>query len=166
MNETQSKTIFQTVAEEFDGAFVADTRNNGEQFWKLRDDAPAWLAGDNGTDVMRSIHESLDGRFPDDWVYGIAAHCGEDIASRESADDARDESGEIADSLVDFRSQSLRLWVSDMRNDSLVTEAVEELGLPDPFSLDKLIQVGQYIGIERIVHAVIDAIEEEADSRE
>lgn len=160
MNAT--KTMFQRVAEELNNAFESDTRDDGSTFYKLKDDRPEWL---QGSDVMMAVHSALDDRLPDDWVYETAYYLAEQISDCDDADEARDKTGEWADSLVDVYNHDRLKWLGmHLNNAFLCDDAAEEFGpAEDTFSH---IGRGQYLAIDRIAHALIEQIEEEADGRD
>ena len=156
---------FQDIMKELSAAFVSDTRTDGGRFWKLRDDAPKWL---QGSDFALAVHQAVDDRAPDDWVYESMAHLADTMAGYDfdDADAARDSVSEIADGAVDVYTSDLTAWLaSRLDNVALVTEAREELG-PSDDGVDREIMRGQYLGLERIAYAIILAVEEEAEARE
>ena len=58
-------------------------------------------------------------------------------------------------------------WLAGHRNNAaLVDDAAEEYGQADGSDTFARIGVGQYLAIERIGQAVIQAVEDEADGRE
>lgn len=155
-----SKTNYQRAVSEFAGAFSRSVRSDGGEYYKLNDGAPDWL---QGSDVMLAVHQALDDRMPDDWVYKTAASVAENLRDydRETADESRDDVGEIADSLVDVSNADRLQWLSShLRNAALCDEAANELG--DPGDTFQRIGLGQYWAIERIAFAIIDACEERA----
>lgn len=154
-------STFQDVATEFNDAFESSKRDDDTTFYKLKNDAPEWL---QGSSVMMAIHAALDDRLPDDWVYKKVYFLSDRITDKENADDARDTTSEWADSLVDTYNSDRSKWLaSHLNNAALVDEAVEEYGTEgDTF---ERIGIGQYLAIERIAAAVIEAIETEANDR-
>lgn len=159
---------FQTVMKEFAAAFVSDKRNDGKRFYKLSDEAPAWLKKDAGSKVMREIHEALDDRLPNDWVYEAVSSIADAFVDHnvEDEDEAREATHEIADGLVDVYNSDRLKWLSDhMNNAALVDEACKELGCEGDADTFTRIGLGQYYAYERLANAVIDAVRDEADSR-
>lgn len=172
--ETAMKTTFQTIARELARSFVVAERTNGDQFYKITENAPAWL--DDG-DFMREIHETLDGkdcRLPCDWVYRMTAAAASAASEHETADEARDESGSFADSAVDIWNAGALAWAgSSPYNTALCDEAADEFQTACNYATEgfssavlRWARGGQYLGAERIYLAVVDAIEAEAESRE
>jgi hypothetical protein len=161
---TTTKTQFENVLAELAAAFVADKRDDGKTFYKLKDDAPAWL---EGSDVMLAIHSALDDRLPCDWVYEQAASIAENLGGYDcdDADDAREHMTEIAGGLVDVYYSDLTAWLADHTNNALICDesAAEFGGDGDTFSR---IGAGQYMAIERIGRALISEVENEADDRD
>lgn len=152
---------FREVASEFSDAFETNKRDDGKQFVTRKDNCADWIT----TDVIREIHEALDDRLPSDWVYEIIAAAADYCSEYESADDCRDRSFEFSDGQVDVYNADRLHWLADHLNNAfLCDEAEEELGpSEDTFSR---IGYGQYLGIERIYHAVVDQIESEVEQRE
>jgi hypothetical protein len=164
-------TDFQTVARELSGAFELATRSTEENFYRIRRDAPAWIA-DGGWEVMKSVHEAVDGRdcrLPDDYIYRLAARAAEFVAGHDDADDARDSAGEFADSAVDVSIPRLFAWASDHANNrALADEAGENIPAHhESFQAYAIavLQGGQYLAAERVAAAIIDAVELEASRR-
>lgn len=159
-------TTFAAVVRELADAFTTDTRDDGSRFSKLRDDCADWI----DSDTMHEIHSAIDDRAPDDWVYdraSLAAGTLADYAENgdDTADELRDRCGGIADGLVDVYNARLGQWLgSHLNNQSLVDEAREEFGHRGSISDD--IQMGQYLAIDRICHAIVAVCEAEAEDRE
>ena len=160
-------TPWQAVAEELAESFERASRDDGTRYTKVRDDAPDWI----DTDLMRELHQAVDDRMPNDWIYEqIAA-----IASamheygQDNEDDARDDVSEIADGLVDIYYSDLTKWLADhgdIENAALCDEAVLVLGEPEGNDIHKRIMLGQYMALDRLANAIIQAITDEADGRE
>ena len=158
MNETTTAT-FQSVAGELANAFTSDKRDNGDTFYKLKDDAPDWIN-------VHDLHHSVDDRFPDDWIYEKIAHLADSISEYEDADSARDAAGELADQSVDIYYSDLSAWfASNLRNAALCEDATDEFGMPEGGDMFKQMQMGQYIACDRLAHAIIQAIEDELENR-
>lgn len=163
---------FAKVMKEFADAFVSDKRNDGKRFYKLKDGvndagSPDWLSGDAGSKVMREIHEALDDRLPNDWVYEAVSSLADAFVDHnvEDEDEAREACHEIADGLVDVYNSDRLKWLSDhMNNAALVDEACNEFGAEGKDTFDR-IGLGQFYAYERLANAVIDAVQAEADSR-
>lgn len=162
-------TTFAKVMKELADAFVSDVRNDGKTFYKLSDEAPAWLQKDAGSKVMREIHGVLDDRLPSDWVYEAVSSIADNFVSYESEDEdsARESTHEIADGLVDVYNADRLRWLADhLLNADLVDEACKELGCGEDAGIVDRIGIGQYYAYERLAQAVIDAVRDEADTRE
>jgi len=92
--------------------FENKTRDNGESFYCLTDNAP-----DELRDLIRELHGD---RLPNDWVYTTAYHLFLDIDSNTD----EDELFELADNLVDNSYSVLLLWLADWHayvDDSVAT---------------------------------------------
>jgi len=162
-------TMFAKVMKELADAFVSDVRNDGKTFYKLSDDAPAWLQKDAGSAVMREIHSVLDDRLPSDWVYEAVSSIADNFVSYDSQDEdsARESTHEIADGLVDVYNADRLRWLADhLLNADLVDEACKELGCDADAGIVDRIGIGQYYAYERLAQAVIDAVRDEADTRD
>ena len=159
---------FETVMKEFAGAFEsAKHADSKSTYYRLRDNAPEWLKGDAGSTVMREIHEALDDRLPDDWVYEAVSSLTDAFVDHRCSDEdeAREACHEIADGLVDVYNSDRIKWLGlHMGNAALVDEACSEFGAEGKDTFDR-IGLGQFYAYERLANAVIDAVQAEADSR-
>lgn len=162
---TTERTTWSEIAAEFARAFEQDARPNGEPFYKIADSAPEWLQ-DHG--VMRRVHESLDDRMPDDWVYETAEAFTRRLGEYEieDADDADEIVCEIADSLTDHDYSSLARWLAmNNRNGFLCDEADDECAAGKGATLFDRIHYGQFLAVERIGRAIIAEISAEHERR-
>lgn len=165
---------FAKVMKEFAEAFVSDKRTDGKTFYKLKDGVkdngvPDWLSGDVGSKVMREIHEALDDRLPNDWVYEAVSSLADAFVDYgcEDEDSARESLHEIADGLVDVYNSDRLQWLADHMNNALVVdEACEELCADAKMDTFSRIGLGQYHAYDRLGNAVISAIKTEADGRD
>lgn len=159
---------FQTVMKEFANAFESAKRADSKStYYRLRDDAPEWLRKDAGSKVMREIHESLDDRLPDDWVYEAVSSITDAFVDHKSEDEdeAREACHEIADGLVDVYNSDRIKWLGlHLGNAALVDEACSEFGAEGKDTFDR-IGLGQFYAYERLANAVIEAVKDEAESR-
>jgi len=159
---------FKAVMKEFAGAFESAKRADSKStYYRLREDAPEWLRKDAGSKVMREIHEALDDRLPNDWVYEAVSSLADAFVDHgcDDEDEAREACHEIADGLVDVYNSDRLKWLSDhMGNAALVDEACSEFGAEGKDTFDR-IGLGQFYAYERLANAVIDQVQAEADSR-
>ncbi len=160
-------TTFQITIAEIADAFEKATRTGtSETFYRIKESAPTWL---QDSSFMREIHDAIDGRLPDDWIYEHTMHVAQDLDGRndDSADEASEADSEnpIADSLVDTYTSARLEWLAmHLGNLALCDEAVSE-GLVDASaSIEDRIGAGQYMALQRIVGAVIRAAGERAGS--
>lgn len=157
-------TLTETL-DEFADAFETGKRDDGSKFVRLKDDCAGWI----DVDLMRGIHEALDDRSPSDWVYETAeafACCLQGYGPYETLANMRENVHEIADGLVDIYNAERMNWLADhLNNAALVDKACEEFGSNGRDTFER-IGLGQYMAIERIGHAVIAALESEAESRD
>lgn len=160
----ETKNTLQKVAEEFAAAFHTQTRPDGSVYTTRKDDCPEWI----DSNLCHKLHLAVDDRLPDDWTYGKIANIADALTNYDddNGDDLRERMHEIADGQVDIYNSDLTKWLaSNNFNACIVDEACEELGSEDCETI-KRIQIGQYWAIDKLGHAIISAIEEEADSRE
>lgn len=137
--------------------FVRDTRDNGDTFTKLVDDAPEWL--------VEAVREAHDDTLPNDWVYETCANACAEIDDGRLTDDTV---GEFADGEVDSYTQSLFRWAAEFCLSDLYSEAeerAEEFGGDASQSVCDRLGVIQYCAIERIATTILAAVpsEREAD---
>jgi hypothetical protein len=135
--QTETQTTAVTLARDLTAAFEGKTRDNGEAFRLLKDDAPQWM-----TDAVHAAHGDL---LPDDWRYEAAEDCANSIGELDDEDDPTEaDSTEYADS-VDVYSSDLAKWLgSHGARRGYVEEAAAEFGSPEPFDVDRSIMQGQY----------------------
>lgn len=148
---------------------IAADSAGGTPFAVIKDDAPAWTRNENadGECLMLRVHSAIDDRLPDDWIYNSAASIAQRFTEYdfETADDLRENASAVADSEVDVYNTDLAAWLaSHLDNAALVDEAVEEMGHSDQGIFGD-IAIGQYVALERIANALVDAIEQEHEAR-
>lgn len=159
----------QAVAKELADAFTTDTRNDGTTFHKFADDAPEWITEKNedGAYLSHRIHQAIDGRLPDDWVYEHASYIADRLTEFEDIDAMRDAAYEIAGNLVDVYSSARLKWLaSNLNNVALCDEAVEEIGYDKEQGILGMIAAGQLKALEALAMALVTEIENEATRRE
>ena len=163
--------VLQVVFAELANSFESDTRTDGTIFYKIKADAPDWVTGGKGDGfkLMQNVHEALDDRLPDDWVYGAAEY----IASKfteypvESISEMFDNLHEIVDGYVDVYNSELVKWLaSNLNNAALCDEAVEEFGYDKDRGIFGMIAAGQYHTLELIGSMLLTAVREEVEARE
>lgn len=172
---TADKNTFQTVAAELAAAFETARRPGGEKFFRFRKDAPGWMDG-----LALSCHESVDGsdpRLPSDWIYSLMARAADYVADNlfEDASEAGRNVDGFAESCCDFGTADLFAWAADHAyNRALADEYAENAGMDYGQKLCggfetaavAALRGGQYLAAERVILRMIDAIEDEAESRE
>lgn len=127
-------------------------REDGSQYVRVRDDAPAWV----GT-LVHAAHGDL---LPDDWRYETIRDALAAIADSTLGEDY-DEAHAFADD-ADIYNSDLLAWVgSNLTRGSYVDEAREEYGEPRDFYHS--IQMGQYMERREVFDAVLAALTERAD---
>lgn len=139
--------------------FETRTRDNGESFVTLVDDAPEWLE-----DAIREAHQS---DLPNDWIYEECRAVCEAV----DCDELSPESvHEHADSRVDIDTSSLFQWAADMCGSSAFSEAEEravELGAQQAGKpLWERLGVIQFCAIAFIAETMLAAIENARSAEE
>lgn len=174
MNELH--TILQEIAD----AFVKDRRNphagvDGDVFWRMKDreELPQWLQESNseGASFMLRIHEAIDGRGPDDWVYlntyRIARWLAENAeynAEHGHEWDAYEAVNDCADNECDIYTMDRLKWLaSNLHNYVLCDEAAEGSGL---VGILDCIVAGQCEALRRIGQAVVEEAQREKAKRD
>jgi hypothetical protein len=142
-----------TVATEMAAAFETRTRDNGDTFRCLKDDAPEWM-----TDVCHAGHGDM---MPDDWRYRMIEAACDAIA--EGADDSH----EAADSFVPIYNGDRLEWLaSNLTRTGYCDDAANEgLVAADATILDR-IAAGIYAEFQEAFAAVLEALEGEAETRD
>lgn len=134
------------------------TRDNGDEFVTRKDSAPEW--------VQNVCQEAHDGMMPDDWRYGAIQALVANLSDNDSDEWENLQHG-ICDDNVDVYNAELLNWVSsNLTRAEYVSEAVEEMGVPEPFDLYKTLQYGQYREMEEVYSSLVSSIEERAEDLE
>jgi hypothetical protein len=124
--------------------FIKDTRDNGEQFYRLTDDAPAWL--------RQAVQNAHHDDFPNDWIYEECAVAYDACEDHTLADE--DDLHDYADSRVDVYTKDLYQWQADMcltNTFSMAENTAQDCGSTmAPATI-------QYFAIENIARAILDA---------
>jgi hypothetical protein len=160
---------FHNVVAELAKAFEHAKRPDGSSYTRMKEGGRAWVAGRWAKDLMLNVHQGLDGRLPDDWVYEHTKLITWDLMNhqREDADSARDDQHEICDGLVDVYNSARSEWLaSHLGNAAIVDEACSDLDVAADADIFTRIGIGQYVALERIFAAVVDACETEAQRRD
>lgn len=143
----------QEAAKALYDAFESRTRDNGDTFYCLADDAPEWM-----TAVVMEAHGT--DMLPDDWRYeqimDAASHIADNGADEDSPHD-------FADSAVDVYNYDRLKWLaSHQGRAAIVDEAVEEMG-GDSLDTVERIGLGQYEEASGIYHRLVAALEDQDD---
>ena len=97
--------------------FERKTRDNGERFYTLRDDAPGWL--------LDAVREAHCGDMPNDWTWEECYAACEAIDSERLDDDSM---REHCDGRVDIYTNARFQWAADHCNGSLFAEGESRAG--------------------------------------
>lgn len=145
-----------TVASEFSAAFIRDTRNDGKDFYKLRDGSPQWM-----TDAVHAAHGDI---MPDDWIFDQCDSIARSLTEYEP-ERWEDAAHDIADGLVDVYNNDRARWLaSHLAFGEMCDEATDELGQAS--GIYETIGRGQYYMLLRMVDAIVNALTDEAERRE
>lgn len=149
--------VFKTLMNELSNAFERKARDNQTTFVALKDDAPAWIHDCN---LLYRMHEALDGRMPDDWVYEAVYELSCNYNVCDDAYACREQEFEVCDGLVSIYTVDLTAWLaSHLGNVTLCDDAKAE-GLTLEPDITAWIRAGQFIAYQRISAALIECIEE------
>lgn len=143
-------------------SFEQRTRDNGETFYCLTDNAPEWMR-----EAMRDAHGDM---LPDDTRYRMIRSAVYSLTDY-SPDDWEDCLHEMADSLVDVYTADLTAWLaSHIQRVSYCDEAASEYGLESNdgarFDTAQFLMRGQYAEYIEILSALVSAITEQAEESE
>ena len=149
-------TNFKAALNELSNAF---TRDNPRKVYSLAEGSPEWMR-----DLIYAAH---DGRMPDDWIYQAVYEIACNLNCYDDPDECRDAEHEICDGLVDVYTSDLTRWLGlHSSNVSLCDEAAEEFGLEAHNDIEHRIRMGQFLAYRRVLAAVVEGVESEADRRE
>ncbi len=142
-------------------AFETATRDNGDEFQRLRDGSPEWMK-----EAIYAAHR--DGEMmPNDWSYKLADLMASHIADTldyDSENDLHDIISNGADILVpDYNGERLAWLASNLNRASYVDEMIEECGWPKSGGLYLAIAYGIAHELQMIGAALVAAIEGEAE---
>ena len=147
-------TSFQTRA--LDLARCFELLSDGQKtYYVIRTGSPDWMV-----DAVRAAH---DDELPNDWRYSICNYLTQNIAEHETADAARDNAGELAESQATIYTSELLSWYAERPGRLDYAEQAEETFGHDPGATtgDRL-HMGHHYAIEQMVHILISACEQKA----
>ncbi len=137
-------------AKKYSDMFVSSTRDNGESYVYLKDEASEKLKD--------SVHEAHGDSLPDDWIYGTYADLMQKITEYElkTIDDLENVRHEIVDSYVDIYTADLTKWLaSDIRNVHYLSDAISEGIADDGF---QLLTGAQFLAIDNVMNYVVELL--------
>jgi hypothetical protein len=140
------------LADQVYAQFEKRTRDNGREFWVLKDGKPEW--------VQDLCHEAHGDMAPDDWKYQFVL---EAVAAFSEADDPDDVQLE-----ADVYNSELLQWLaSHLARAGYVDEAVQEYGIgTKDFDLMSCIGLGQLREKEEVLSIVRNYLERMAEESE
>lgn len=141
----------QDLAKEVLNSMTRKTRDNGESFYCLKDDAPDWM-----TELCRDAHGRM---LPDDHKFEFVNDALHAIADFEDEDEAR-ESLE-----PDYSNGSLTAWLaSSNQRIGYVDDAVSNgLVNTDNFELSSALQAGQLEEKREVFESVLESLNNRVD---
>lgn len=123
--------------------FERKTRDSGEAFYALTDDAPEWL--------RVAVYNAHDDELPNDWRFETCH------AILSNFEDGSTDPDEVADSLTDVYNHDLARWLAD----DVTRGCIELEGFqPDTLDVWTLARAMQYETIYNMVGVLAAAIED------
>lgn len=146
-----TSTSIQDLAKEAGEFFTTKAREDGAEYFTLKDGAPEW--------VKDLIHKAHGEFLPDDYRYRWAYGAMEFIA--DSDGDPMDDAAEFADLAVDTYTGDRLAWLSsNLQRPGYCDQVVQDYGsMPDPGDIISLIGCGQYVEAEEVYGLVLQALE-------
>jgi len=142
---------FQFRAFDLAQAFQFQTRDDGSIYYSLRDGSPGWM--------IEAVYAAHDGELPNDWRFSVCNFLAQNLAEYDSADDARDHAGELADAQATIYTSQLLNWYADRPGRlDYADQADLEIGDHGALIGDRL-HLGHHYAIQQMVGMLIDACE-------
>lgn len=143
------------IAKQLADAFIADDREDGTRFYKLRDGSPQWM-----TDAIHAAHGDI---LPLDWIYEHCHHVADKMTEYEP-EQWDDCVHEWVGSLADVYTADLFRWLSlHVDFAGFVDEATGEQG-HSGFGISGDVEMGQRLLLEQIAYAMLSAVNEQAEA--
>lgn len=141
----------QKLANEVLKMMTQSTRDNGETFKHLKDDAPDWM--------QDLCHEAHGRMLPDDHKYQFIFEALDVLANYDSEDDARDALE------ADVYTSDLTAWLSSaVSRMEYVNEAVSQgLVSTEDFDLSSALQAGQLEEKREVFESVLNSLNNRVD---
>lgn len=142
---------FQIRAFDLAHAFQLQTRDDGSTYYSFRDGSPDWM-----TEAVYAAH---DEELPNDWRYSVCNFLAQNLAKYATADEARDNIGDLADAQATIYTSDLLNWYA-ARPGRLDYADQADLEIGDHGALigDRL-HLGHRYAIEQMAAVLIDACE-------
>ncbi len=145
-------------------AFETATRDNGEEFQRLQDSAPEWMA-----EAVRAAHDGGT-LMPNDWSYRLTSAMADHIAEALEYDASRD-LADIVDEGSDqrvpaYNGERLEWLASHLERAGRVDECVAEYGWPSDGGIFQAIAYGIAAELHMIGSALVAAIQQQVDESE
>lgn len=141
-----------TLAAELNAKLTRAKRDNGDEFVKLKDDAPEWM-----TDACHAAHGKGQ-MLPDDWRYSFV----EDAAS---ALENEDDGAPDLDNVYPYTHDRLAWFASRNDRHGFCDEAAEERG-EKPDTIIEWVALGMQAELQEVYDQLRAHLEEVADERE
>lgn len=149
----------QQLANELSLSFEKRTRDNGDAFLCLKDDAPAWMR-----DVVRKAHWDM---LPDDYTFQAVAALAAEISDTDEHTDLFEVAAGMSYRVVSVYNGELISWLgSHSSRWSRVDEALREWGYNEEIGLFGVLQTAQHEELLEICWALLYALADRRDELE
>ena len=142
----------QELAATYSAAFEARTRDNGDQFWCIKDDAP------DREIIQEMAHHAHGGLLPEDYRYLFITQALDALADADDPDEA-----EMPEEVY---THKLFVWLASHGNrPDYVNEAAREYGLPKEkdFDIVRIVAYGYAEEQREVLSLVRQWLEEKID---
>ena len=144
---------FPATANAFLASLEKSQREDGSSFWHLTPSPAPWA-----TQALYLLH---DDELPNDARYSMARNLAEAFTYYESAEDAREHLGEIADALsTASMAEILAFYQENLSRLSLPDEYREEFGIDTAADTSSLLHLGFWLAVNRAGESLLCSIEQ------
>jgi hypothetical protein len=146
---------FQFRAFDLAHAFELKTREDGSTYYTIRDGSPDWM--------IEAVMAAHDEELPNDWRYSVCNFLAQNLAEYDSAEEAYEHVGELAESQSTVYTSELLSWYAERPSRlDYADQAEENMGYghdPGAITGDRL-HLGHYYAIQQMAELLISACEE------
>ena len=144
---------FPATANAFLASLEKSQREDGSSFWHLTPSPAPWAS-----QALYLLHAD---ELPNDARYSMARNLAEAFTYYESAEDAREHLGEIADALsTASMAEILAFYQENLSRLSLPDEYREEYGIDDAADTSSLLHLGFWLAVNRAGDSLLCSIEQ------